>query len=114
MSLDDVSTAIENAKPVDFQEPLPLCKHTTKDTTPPVDALPEILKEAIQDLHSKIQAPISMCMQSILAAANLAVQPHADIEISGQRKPISLFFVTIAESGERKSSCDSEVLAAIN
>lgn len=38
--------------------------------------------------------------------ASLAVQGFADVETLGGDAPCSLFCLTIAESGERKSTCD--------
>ncbi|HEY9787973.1 MAG TPA: DUF3987 domain-containing protein, partial [Candidatus Obscuribacterales bacterium] len=57
-----------------------------------------------------IRAPLALCAISFLAAANLAVQAHADVEIDGRVSPVSEFFVTVAESGARKSATDSEAL----
>jgi hypothetical protein len=55
-----------------------------------------------------------MCGQSVLAAATLAVQPHADVLLpTGQRRPISNLFLTVAASGERKSTTDTEALGSI-
>src|SRR5215469_18331721 len=49
--------------------------------------------------------------QSVLGTATLAVQGHADVELpTGQTRPVSSFLITIAESGERKSGCDTEAL----
>jgi hypothetical protein len=44
----------------------------------------------------------------VLAVASLATQSHADVEHPATQKPIplSLFLITIAESGERKSAAD--------
>ncbi|MCH7503327.1 MAG: DUF3987 domain-containing protein, partial [Proteobacteria bacterium] len=58
-----------------------------------------------------MQAPDALCGQSILAAASLAVQSHADVLIEGRREPLSLWAVSIAESGERKSAVDQVALA---
>lgn len=97
------------------EQPLPLRRPKTIPAEFPVDSLPKLLREATLALHSKIQAPLAICAQSILAVSNLAVQAHADVmlPIIEQRRPISCFFLTIAESGERKSSCDNEALSAI-
>jgi hypothetical protein len=63
-------------------------------------------------VHEVVQAPAALCGQSFLAAASLAAQPHADIEIDGRREPLSLFAVSIAESGERKTGVDRYALQA--
>ena len=50
----------------------------------------------------------------MLAAATLAAQAHADVELpTGQTRPISCYFLTIGCSGERKSAVDDEALRPI-
>jgi hypothetical protein len=63
-------------------------------------------------MHEVVQAPDAICAQSILTAASLAVQAHADVVTDGRREPLSLWAVTVAESGERKSAVDDLALAA--
>jgi hypothetical protein len=49
-----------------------------------------------------------------LATATLAAQAHADVELPmGQVRPLSCFFLSVAASGERKSSCDNEALKPV-
>ena len=78
----------------------------------PTDALPEILAAAVAAAHEVIQAPAAICGQSFLAAASLAAQAHADVEIDGRIELLSLFALTIGESGERKSAVDAVALLA--
>src|SRR5712692_1138700 len=61
-------------------------------------------------LAETIQAPLALCGQSVLAAAALAVQPHRNIIIDGRTIPLSENFLTVGESGERKSAVDQEAL----
>jgi hypothetical protein len=50
----------------------------------------------------------------VLAASTLVVQGHTDIILPfGQRRPISEYFVSVAESGDRKSSVDRDALSSI-
>lgn len=80
----------------------------------PVDALGKVLGEAAKALHETVQAPITLCCQSVLASAALATQAHFDVLLPwGQRKPLSLFLLTVAESGERKTGIDDMVLGAV-
>lgn len=79
----------------------------------PVEALGDVLAAACEDLVRITQAPTALCAQSILAAVTLCVQPHADVEIDGRVRPCSNYFLTVAESGERKTAVDSEALAAV-
>src|SRR5947199_401245 len=80
----------------------------------PIDALGPVLGPAAKAISDRVQAALAMSGQSVLAAAALAVQGHANVELpTGQIRPISEFFVSIAESGDRKSSCDELALAPV-
>ncbi|MCZ6626287.1 MAG: DUF3987 domain-containing protein, partial [Deltaproteobacteria bacterium] len=77
----------------------------------PVDALGDILAPAAQEMHEIIQSPKAICAQSLLAGASLAVQAHANINIDGRNIPLSEYFLSVAESGERKTATDNAALA---
>lgn len=94
-------------------EPEPLRAALPPAEPYPVEMLGDILGGAAMALHDSVKAPLAMCCQSILAAASLAAQPHYDIKLPwGERKPLSLFLLTVGESGERKSGIDDLVLGA--
>ncbi len=76
----------------------------------PIDALGDVLGSAAQAMAEVIQAPAATCGQSVLAAASLAVQPHGDVEIDGRVSPTSENFVSVGESGARKSAVDQVAL----
>ena len=77
----------------------------------PVDALGDVLGAAARAINDRVQAPMAICGQSILAAATLAAQGHADVELpTGHMKPITEFFVSVAATGERKTATDNEAL----
>ncbi len=77
----------------------------------PVSALGP-LREPAEAMQMHTQAPFAMCAQSALAAAALAVQAHRDVELpGGGRKPLTGLFVSVADSGERKTSVDKIALA---
>lgn len=95
-------------------EPLPLIPPIAKSLDYPVDALGPILANAAKAIAAKCQCPIVMAAQSILSVASLAAQRLADVRLPyGQTRPLSLFLVTIAASGDRKSSADNEALVPI-
>ncbi len=72
------------------------------------------LRAAAEAVHSRTQAPLSMCAQSVLAAATLAAQPHRDVELpGGGKKPLTGLFASVADSGERKTSVDRLALAPV-
>lgn len=109
-----IKELITEAPELEKEAPLPLRRVKTSSTNFPIDPLPPLFKDAILALHDIIQAPIPICAQSVLAPMNLAVQGHADIMLPiGQKRPISCYFLTIAESGERKTSCDNEILKVV-
>jgi hypothetical protein len=96
------------------QRPLPLVRQVPPAETFPVEALGEVLGSAALAIHDYVQSPLAMCGQAVLAAATLAVQGHADVELAtGQVKPLSNFFLTVAASGERKTATDGMALSPI-
>ena len=98
----------------DWPDPLPLISEPGERPTYPVEALGPVLADATRAIVDATQCPIEIAAQSVLAVAALAVQAHADIRTpAGHRRPTSLFFVTVAGSGERKSAADSLALAPV-
>lgn len=72
------------------------------------------LKGVVYAVHNKIQSPIGIGVSSILSTLSSAAQGHVDVETTyGSRQPTSLYTLTVAESGERKTSTDKEVAAAL-
>ena len=94
-------------------EPLPLHRPISPPNPYPMEALGEILGSAAKALQSIIRAPDAICAQSVLGAAALACQAFANIEIDGRKIPLSLFLITVAESGERKSATDQVALQPV-
>lgn len=93
--------------PRDIQEgPLPLRRPLPPPTEFPLDALPAVLRDTVDLVVDCLRVPPALAGQSALAAATLAVQGLANISIDGRVYPVSNFFVTVAESGERKSAVD--------
>lgn len=92
-------------------EPLPLFPPLPPAEPYPVDALGPVLSRAVAAISSKVQVPAAIAAQSVLATASLAAQAHADVLMPyGQSRPLSLFFATVAGSGDRKSTSDNEAL----
>ncbi|WP_345781838.1 YfjI family protein [Rhodanobacter sp. AS-Z3] len=95
-----------------LSSPEPLRRPLLPSLEYPLDALGSLLGDAAKRIHAVVQAPAGLCGQSVLAAASLAVQAHADVSISGSIEPLSLWHVTIGASGERKSAADNWALRA--
>jgi|GEM_PF-1141737 len=80
----------------------------------PVDALPDTIRAAVKEVQAFVKAPVAMVASSALGALSLAVQAHVDVErTSNLKSPVGLFLLTIADSGERKSTCDKLFMQAI-
>jgi hypothetical protein len=108
MSLKDM---IDQAAEAETEPPRPLQRPLEPGDPFPVEALGTILGDAAVAIVDKVQCPEAIAGQSILAAATLAVQAHADIELpQGSKTPLSIFFLTVAWSGERKSTADRKAL----
>lgn len=73
----------------------------------PIDALPLPIRAAVEEVVGFVKAPIPMVASSALAALSLAIQAHVDVKrLEKLHGPVGLFLLTIADSGERKSTCD--------
>ena len=80
----------------------------------PLDALPLPIRAAVEEVAGFVKAPVPMVASSALAALSLAIQAHADAKRAEKlHGPVGLFLLTIADSGERKSTCDGFFTRAI-
>jgi len=80
----------------------------------PADALPGIVRAAVSEAAGFVKAPVPMVASSSLAALSLAIQAHVDVRRADKLQgPTGLFLLTIADSGERKSTCDGLFTQAI-
>ena len=111
-TIDELHNKVTESAKVgpEWKEQKPLYRPLPESDPYPVDALGDILGNAVEALSEIIQAPKAICANSILASATLAVQGHIDILIDGRIHPTSNFFISIGESGERKSAVDKVAL----
>lgn len=74
----------------------------------PLERLPGVIGDAVREVAECMQAPVALVAACALSAVSAAVQTQFSVRrnriLSG---PVSLYFLTVAESGERKSSVDS-------
>ena len=97
----------------EWPEPLPLVAKVEPEPYP-LDALPDTIRAAVIEVQGFTKAPIPMVASSALAALSLAIQVHADVQRAEKLTgPVGLFLLTIADSGERKSTCDGFFTSAI-
>ena len=93
--------------------PRPIVREFEAAEPYPAEALGP-LRSACHAVQEHTRAPLAVCAQAVLGAVSLVAQAHADVVLpTGQTKPTSLFLLTIAASGERKSAVDSLALRSI-
>ena len=110
-----IAAAIDNAQPVmdEWPDPAPLIAQV-EQLPYPVDALPTAVRLAVEEVAGFVKAPVPMIAMSALAALSMAVQAHFDVQRAERLTgPCSLFLLAIADSGERKSTCDGFFTKAI-
>jgi len=119
LGLEAVAKAIHRAATPDQTDddgwpgPLPLIAKIGPEPYP-LDALPDTLRAAVEEVRPFTKAPIPLVASSTLAALSLAAQAHADAKRAEKLQgPTGLFLLTIADSGERKSTCESFFMKAI-
>lgn len=95
-------------------QPIPIKPAVPEAGIYPVEAMTPKLRAATEAIVDKVQVPAAIAAQSVLAAAALSVQPFIDVKLpTGEVIPTSLFAITVAASGDRKSSSDKLALHAI-
>lgn len=110
---DSIAEAIGRAEPFTPEPPRPLARDLPPASPFPTDALGP-LAAAATAIEDMTQAPAAICGSSVLAVSSLAAQAHADVVLlTGQRKPTSLFLLSVAASGERKTSVDGYALRPV-
>ncbi|WP_306112801.1 MULTISPECIES: YfjI family protein [unclassified Roseovarius] len=95
-----------NGHNIPAEDPTPLIHEIPLGDPFPVAAMGPLM-DATLAIQDKTQAPVAIGAQSLLSATSLAAQALFDVQTLGGIRPLSLFALTIAKSGERKSSCDA-------
>ena len=96
-----------------WPEPLPLVGENQREPYP-VDALPEGIRAAVQEVTSFVQCPVALTACSALSALSLSAQHVVDVARgSALQGPTSLYLLAVAESGDRKSEVDKRFATAI-
>lgn len=86
--------------------PRPLIESNPVAQPYPVQALGGILGPAAERMAEVIGVPQALAAQSVLAASALATQGHAGLQLDGRNYPLSLYLITVAASGDRKTAAD--------
>ncbi|MCP5346554.1 MAG: DUF3987 domain-containing protein [Pseudomonadales bacterium] len=119
VGIDAVAHAIRGAITPDSTDsliwPKPLSLTAKIDPKPyPLDALPERVRVAVEEVLAFTKAPVPLVASSALAALSLAGQALVDVKRAEKLQgPTGLFLLTVADSGERKSTCDGFFMQAI-
>jgi Protein of unknown function (DUF3987) len=86
--------------------PVPLVRPVSPAEPYPIDALGPIIAPAARAIMEHVQVPDALAAHAVLGFAALAAQAHANVQTLGGLRPISLYMLTVAESGERKTAAD--------
>ncbi len=96
-----------NPTDIEWQQPIPLINNTHNNQPYPIDSLPHIIKEAVTAYQQYGQQPMPLIACSALANISLSCQSLANVARDHLlTSPISLYFLIVAQSGERKSAVD--------
>jgi len=114
MNIINPAQANKVLQPVPFKSegPQPLLREIAQGEPYPTEALGP-LRSAVLAAHDVSQAPIAIAAQSALSVASLAVQAFADVKTLGGYSPVSLYCLTVARSGERKSATDKVLMQGL-
>lgn len=110
----------QNVEIVDEPEPViePMPFGDDEPEEYPIDSLGPVLANMARAMFERTTAPLALCCQSVLSTAGLVTQKMANaIWVTREQDPrskgiaIGMFLLTIAKSGEGKSSADRLALA---
>ena len=105
--------SIDSGDPYQWPKPQDLTAKIEPEPYP-LDALPDTIRLAVEEVQGFVKAPVPLVASSALAALSLTIQAHADAKRAEKlHGPVGLFLLTIANSGERKSTCDGFFTSAI-
>ena len=113
LNLDDAEIVQDETNRNEWPEPQPLTAKIEAEPYP-IESLPAIVRAAVDEVHGFVKAPVPMVAASAISALSLAIQAHYDVErAKALHSPTGIFMLTIADSGERKSTCDRFFTKAI-
>lgn len=100
------ATSAASFDPPEWPRPEPLVRYL--ESAPyPIQVLPNSLRLPIEEVHAFVKAPIALIAASALTPISLAVQGHFDVKRAERLvSPTALFFLCIADSGERKTQVE--------
>ena len=97
-----------------WPEPISIIPQTENNAPYPLHVLPPIIQNAISAYQQYGQQPLPLIACSALANVSLACQTLANVARDRMLvSPVSLYFLVVANSGERKSAADYAFSQAI-
>lgn len=98
----------------EWPTPLPLTQMATENIPYPIGVLPSMIQNAVTDYQKYGQQPLALIACSALSTISLACQSMANVARDTLLvSPLSLYFLVVANSGERKSAVDNTFSHAI-
>lgn len=80
----------------------------------PIYVLPPKLQNLFSEVQKETKAPVELIVLAVWSAMTLAVQNLINVSPKpGRYYPVSLYFITAADSGERKTTVDSLIMASV-
>lgn len=105
---------VEARRGEEWPDPQPLDRKTARLDPFPLDKLPGGIGAAVREYQAYGQQPVALAASSALAVVSLAAQGLADVARDKRLcGPLSLNFLIIAKSGERKTAADKALGAAL-
>ena len=97
-----------------WKQAVPLRKELKPDDYP-LHNLPSVIADAVREVQAYVQAPMAMVAACALAVVSAAVQARFDVRRDAVLcGPSALYFMTVGESGERKTKVDDMFMTALN
>ena len=97
-----------------WSEPIPLYLQS-KACPYPVAALPAVIRDAVTEAEEFAQYPLALPACSALSVLSLVCQGLANVRRAEKLEgPISLYFLVVADSGERKTSADTHFMGQLH
>jgi hypothetical protein len=88
---------------------------TIAPTLFPIYAFPEKARNAALELQRNTGAPLPLIACSVLTPMSIAIQGLANVKrLNGLEGPVSMWFLIIGESGERKTAVDAKTLKPLH
>ena len=111
---DPSATATSATFATEWPVPQSLDRAAAHSEAYPLEALPGMVGAAVREYQAYGQQPVALVASSALAVVSLATQGLADVARDDQLVgPLSLNFLIIAQSGERKTAADKMLAAPL-